>query len=398
MTSADWMPPPAKYMETVQMKTLIPPSRIAFVSRIVCSVGAAVVLTSSLACAARAETIKIALPGPMTGPVTQYGDMVRAGAMTAVEHVNAAGGTQFELVPMDEACEPKQAVAVANKIVSQGIKFVVGHVCSGATIAASDIYENEGIVMISPSATSPQLTEAKPRKFIFRTIGRDDQQAPTAANYIAQRLQPKKVAVLHDKQSYGQGLANSVKATLDAAKVPVVLFEGINAGDSDYSAVITKIKSLGVDVVYFGGYHPEMGLLLRQAREQGVKAVFVGAEGAGNKNLNAIAGPAAEGMLLTQPADFTGDPANAAIVKAFADKKRDPVGGFQMPAYAAVEVIAQAIAGAKSSDPAKVAAYMHSHPFKTPIGTIEFTPRGDLKTFKFNVYVWHNDGTSTLAK
>jgi branched-chain amino acid transport system substrate-binding protein len=376
-------------METIHMKLSLPLSRLALAA---CAVAV-------LAPAARAETIKIALPGPLTGPVTQYGDMVRAGAMTAVEQINAAGGgNKFELVPMDEACEPKQAVAVANKIVSENIKFVVGHVCSGATIAASDIYENEGIVMISPSATAPQLTEAKARKYIFRTIGRDDQQAPTAANYIAQKLKPKKVAILHDKQSYGQGLANSVKTTLDAAKVPVVLFEGINAGDSDYSAVITKLKSQGVDVVYFGGYHPEMGLLIRQAREQGVKAVFVGAEGAGNKNLNAIAGPAAEGMLLTQPADFASDPANAAIRKAFADKKRDPVGGFQMPAYAAVQVIAEAIAGAKSSDPAKVAAYIHSHPFKTPIGTIEFTPRGDLKVFKFNVYTWHNDGSSTLAK
>jgi branched-chain amino acid transport system substrate-binding protein len=357
-------------------------------------VGAAIFWCSG----AYAETIKIALPGPLTGPVTQYGDMARAGAMTAVEQLNAAGGAyQFELVPIDDACEPKQAVLAANKIVSQGIKFVVGHLCSGATIAGADIYENEGVVMISPAATAPQLTEAKPRKFIFRTIGRDDQQAPAAASYIATSLKPKKVAILHDKQSYGQGLANSVRATLEAAKVPVALFEGINAGESDYSAVITKLKSQGVDVVYYGGYFPELGLLLRQAREQGLKAVFVGPEGAGNKNLNAIAGPAAEGLLLTQPADFSADPANAAIKQAFLNKKRDPVGGFQMPAYAAIQVLAQAIAATKSDDPGKVAAYIHSHPFKTAIGMIEFTPKGDLKSFKFDIYTWHKDGSSTLA-
>ncbi|HWZ47319.1 MAG TPA: high-affinity branched-chain amino acid ABC transporter substrate-binding protein [Herbaspirillum sp.] len=364
------------------------------------SVCTAALLISAVLPAASAETIKIALPGPMTGPVTQYGDMVRAGAMTAIEQLNATagtGGNQFELVPMDEACEPKQAVSVANKIVSQGIKFVVGHLCSGATIAASDIYENEGIVMISPSATAPQLTEAKPRNYIFRTIGRDDQQAPTAAHYIAQKLKPKKVAILHDKQSYGQGLARSVKATLEADKVPVVLFEGINAGESDYSALITKLKAQSVDVIYYGGYFPEMGLLMRQAREQGLKAIFVGPEGAGNKNLNAIAGPAAEGMLLTQPSDFSADPANAAIKQAFLDKHRDPVGGFQLPTYAALQVIAAAITGAHSSDPTKVAAYIHSHAFKTAIGTIEFTPKGDLKFFKFDVYTWHKDGTSTLA-
>ena len=360
----------------------------------------AAIFWAALASAAQAETIRIALPGPMTGPVTQYGDMSRAGAMTAVEQINAAAGPNgntFVLMPIDEACEPKQAVSVANKIVSQGIKFVVGHLCSGATIAASDIYENEGIVMISPASTAPQLTEAKPRHYIFRTIGRDDQQAPAAAHYIAQKLKSQRVAVLHDKQSYGQGLAYSVKATLEADKVPVVLFEGINAGENDYSAVITKLKAQKVDTIYYGGYFPEMGLLMRQAREQGLKAIFVGPEGAGNKNLNAIAGDAAEGMLLTQPSDFSSMPANAAIKQAFLNKNRDPVGGFQLPTYAAVQVIAAAIAANHSSDPEKVAAYLHSHSFDTAIGAIEFTPKGDLKVFKFDIYTWHKDGTSTLA-
>ena len=222
---------------------LFPPLRKAALSAFFSSASLSIfsripaVIVVSLVCGAplaHAAAIKIGLPGPITGPVTQYGDMVRAGAMTAVEQINAGGGpNQFELVPVDDACEPKQAVLAANKLVSQGVKFVIGHLCSGATIAAADIYENEGVVMISPSATAPQLTEAKSRKFIFRTIGRDDQQAPAAANYIAQKLKPKKVAILHDKQSYGQGLANSVKATLDAAKVPVAIFEGINAGESE---------------------------------------------------------------------------------------------------------------------------------------------------------------------
>lgn len=298
---------------------------------------------------------------------------------------------------MDDACEPKQAVAVANKIVSQGIHYVIGHVCSGSTIPASDIYENEGIVMVTPSATAPQLTETKKRNFIFRTIGRDDQQGPAAAQYIINKVKPKKVAVLHDKQSYGQGIASSVKKDLEAAKIPVAVFEGINAGDSDYSAVITKLKSQGVDFVYFGGYHPEMGLLLRQAREQGVKATFMGPEGVGNKDVTAIAGPASEGMLVTLPADFSADPANAALVKAFADKKRDPNGPFQMPAYAAVKIIGDAITGAKSTDPTKVAAYMHKNAFNTPIGKVEYDAKGDLKSFKFVVYTWHKDATKTAA-
>lgn len=371
-------------------------------SRLTSTAMAAVIATAGLTAAslAHAETVKIAIAGPMSGSVAQYGDMVKAGALTAIEQINAAGGAggnKLEVVLMDDACEPKQAVAVANRIVSQNIRFVIGHVCSGSTIPASDIYENEGIVMVTPSATAPQLTENKKRKFIFRTIGRDDQQGPAAAQYIIGKVKPKKVAVLHDKQSYGQGIASSVKKDLEAAKIPVAVFEGINAGDSDYSAVITKLKSQGVDFVYFGGYHPEMGLLLRQAREQGVEATFMGPEGVGNKDVTAIAGPSSEGMLVTLPADFSADPANAALVKAFADKKRDANGPFQMPAYAAVKIIGDAIAGAKSTDPAKVAAYMHKNAFTTPIGKVEYDERGDLKSFKFVVYTWHKDATKTAA-
>ncbi|WP_454764520.1 branched-chain amino acid ABC transporter substrate-binding protein [Cupriavidus campinensis] len=371
-------------------------------SRLTSTAMAAVLATAGLTAvtSANAETVKIAIAGPMSGSVAQYGDMVKAGALTAIEQINAAGGAggnKLEVVLMDDACEPKQAVAVANKIVSQNIRYVIGHVCSGSTIPASDIYENEGIVMVTPSATAPQLTETKKRKFIFRTIGRDDQQGPAAAQYIIGKVKPKKVAVLHDKQSYGQGIAASVKKDLEAAKIPVAVFEGINAGDSDYSAVITKLKSQGVDFVYFGGYHPEMGLLMRQAREQGVKATFMGPEGVGNKDVTAIAGPSSEGMLVTLPADFSADPANAALVKAFADKKRDANGPFQMPAYAAVKIVADAMAGAKSTDPAKVAAYMHKNAFNTPIGKVEYDERGDLKSFKFVVYTWHKDATKTAA-
>jgi branched-chain amino acid transport system substrate-binding protein len=356
---------------------------------------------ATLGGAAQADTVKIAIAGPMIGSVAQYGDMVKAGVLTAIEQINAAngaGGNKLEAVFMDDACEPKQAVAVANKIVSDKIHYVIGHVCSGSTIPASEIYENEGIVMVTPSATSPALTEGKNRKFIFRTIGRDDQQGPAAAHYIINNVKPKKVAVLHDKQSYGQGIATTVKNELEKAKIPVALFEGINAGDSDYSAVITKLKSQGVDFVYFGGYHPEMGLLMRQAHEQGVKARFMGPEGVGNSAITSIAGDASEGMLVTLPADFAAEPANAKIVKAFADAKRDVNGPFQMGAYAGIQIIADAMAGAKSTDAAKVAAYMHKTTFQTPIGAVSYDAQGDLKSYKFVVFEWHKDSSKTVAK
>ncbi|AZY49246.1 branched-chain amino acid ABC transporter substrate-binding protein [Bordetella avium] len=358
-------------------------------------------LALGLAAGAQAENIKIGVVGPTTGPVTQYGDMVREGVNTAIEQINAAGGVngqKLEAVVIDDGCEPKQGPVAANRVVNAKIGFVVGHVCSGATIAATEIYNNEGVVMITPSATSPAVTDGKGYEFIFRTIGRDDQQGPAAAKFILEKIKPQRVAVLHDKQSYGQGIATAVKNDLEKGGVKVPVFEGINAGDSDYSAVITKLKSNGIDFVYFGGYHPEMGLLLRQAAEQGVKTRFMGPEGVGNPDINAIAGDAVEGMLLTLPADFTQNPANASIVKAFQDKKRNPSGAFQLTAYAATQAIADGIKGAGSTDPTKVAKYLHANAIETPIGKTAWNKQGDLTDFEFQVYTWHKDGSKSVFK
>lgn len=344
--------------------------------------------------------IKIATVVPATGPLTQYGDMVKEGVNTAVELVNAAGGIngkKVEVVTVDDACEPKQGPVAANRVINDKIHYVVGPVCSGAAIAAAPIYNNEGVVVVTPSATSPALTDGKNYHYIFRTIGRDDQQGPAAAKFIIQKVKPKKVAVLHDKQSYGQGIASAVRDDLKKAGVDVVLFEGINAGDSDYSAIITKLKSAGVDFVYYGGYHPEMGLLLRQAGEQGLKVKMMGPEGVGNPEINAIAGPAAEGMLLTLPADFASNPKNAAVVKAFKDKKRDPSGAFQLTAYAATQVILDSIK-AVGDDAKKVADYMHKTAFETPLGPVSWDNKGDLKSFEFQVFEWHKDGSKTVVK
>jgi branched-chain amino acid transport system substrate-binding protein len=344
-----------------------------------------------------ADTIKIGIPQPMTGPNTQYGDQIQAGALTAIETINAKGGVKgkkLEPILIDDGCEPKQAVPAANRVVNSGAKFAVAHACSGVTVAAVKVYEEEGIVGITPGATSPLVTDTIKPHFFFRTIGRDDQQGPYAANYIAKSLKPKKVAVLHDKQTYGSGVATQVKDSLAKEGVNVAMFEGINVGDSDYSAIITKLKSAGVDLVYFGGYHPELGLLLRQSREQGLKVQFMGPEGTANQDLVAIAGPAIDGLLVTLPADFTKLPGNESIVKAFKDAKRDPDGAFQMPAYAAVQILADSIT-AVGEDPAKVADYMHKTAFNTGIGKVEYDAKGDLKNFEFAVYKWDKDGKKT---
>lgn len=344
-----------------------------------------------------ADTIKIGIPQPMTGPNTQYGDQIQAGALTAIETINAKGGVKgkkLEPILIDDGCEPKQAVPAANRVVNSGAKFAVAHACSGVTVAAVNVYEQEGIVAITPGATSSLVTDTIKPHFFFRTIGRDDQQGPFAARYIANTIKPKKVAVLHDKQTYGSGVATQVKDTLERNKVNVALFEGINVGDSDYSAIITKLKSAGVDFVYFGGYHPELGLLLRQAREQGLNVQFMGPEGTANQDLVAIAGPAIDGLLVTLPSDFTKLPGNEGVVKAFQDAKRDPDGAFQMPAYAAVQLLAESI-NAVGEDPAKVADHLHKNTFNTAIGKVEYDAKGNLKDFEFAVFKWDKNGKKT---
>lgn len=366
-------------------------------SSIACALGLAG--AALMAPAHAADTIKIAMVIPATGPVTQYGDMIKEGVQTAVEQYNAAGGVagkQLEAVVVDDACEPKQGPVAANRVVNSKIGYVVGPTCSGAGIAAVPIYDNEGVVVVTPSATSPALTEGKNYHFIFRAIGRDDQQGPAAARFILQKSGATKVAVLHDKQSYGQGIAASVRDTLQKGGMNVALFEGINAGDSDYSAVITKLKSAGVDFVYYGGYHPEMGMLLRQAAEQGLKVRMMGPEGVGNSEINAIAGNAVEGMLVTLPADFSANPENAAIVQAFKDKKRDPSGAFQLTAYAATQAIVEGIRAVGDS-PKKVADHLHKATIKTVIGPVSWNKQGDLTAFDFQVFQWHKDGSKTAA-
>lgn len=369
------------------------------IGKIFLGIGASALLMGATTVAS-AETIRIAIAGPVTGPVTQYGDMVRAGAQLAIEQINAAGGVdgnKLEAVIYDDACDPKQAVAVANKVVNDGIKFVVGHVCSSSTTPATDIYEDEGVLMVTPSATAPEIT-ARGYKLIFRTIGLDNLQGPISGRFILDKYKDSTIAILHDKQQYGEGIATEVKKTLEAGGVKVALFEGLNAGDKDYSALIAKLKRANVNFVYFGGYHPEMGLLLRQSKQAGLNARFMGPEGVGNSEITAIAGDASEGMYTALPRAFEEDPKNKDLVEALKAKKQDPTGIFVMPSYSAVSVIAQAIDKADSTDPEKVAQALRSNSFETPTGTLTFDEKGDLKSFDFVIYEWHKDGTKTEAK
>ncbi|MGW8291380.1 high-affinity branched-chain amino acid ABC transporter substrate-binding protein LivK [Klebsiella pneumoniae] len=350
--------------------------------------------------AALAEDIKIAVVGAMSGPVAQYGDQEFTGAEQAVADINAKGGikgNKLQIVKYDDACDPKQAVAVANKVVNDGIKYVIGHLCSSSTQPASDIYEDEGILMITPAATAPELT-ARGYKLILRTTGLDSDQGPTAAKYILDKVKPQRIAVVHDKQQYGEGLARAVQDGLKKGGANVVFFDGITAGEKDFSTLVARLKKENIDFVYYGGYHPEMGQILRQARSVGLKTVFMGPEGVGNASLSNIAGAAAEGMLVTMPKRYDQDPANSAIVNALKAEKKDPSGPYVWITYAAVQSLAQAMDRTGSQQPLDLIKDLKAHGAKTVIGPLTWDEKGDLKGFEFGVFQWHADGSSSAAK
>lgn len=348
---------------------------------------------------ALAKDIRIAVVGALTGPVAQYGEQEFTGARQAVADINAKGGVNGDkliIKEYDDACDPKQAVAVANQVVNDHIHYVIGHLCSSSTQPASDIYEDEGVLMITPAATAPELTE-RGYKLILRTTGLDSDQAKTAVHYILQQAQAKNIAIIHDKQQYGEGLARAVQEGLKQGNANVVIFDGITAGNKDFSTLIARLKKDNVDFVYYGGYYPEMGQILRQARDAGLKTVFMGPEGVANVSLSNIAGAASEGMLTTKPKDYDHEPANQSIVNAIKATKNDPSGAFVWTTYAAVQTLASALENSGSDDPLALADYLKAKGASTVIGDIHWDQKGDLKDFEFGVFVWHPDSPATRA-
>lgn len=350
---------------------------------------------------AMAEDIKVAIVGAMSGPVAQWGDMEFNGARQAINDINARGGIKGNKlvgVEYDDACDPKQAVAVANKIVNDGIKYVIGHLCSSSTQPASDIYEDEGILMITPGATNPELT-SRGYQTIMRTAGLDSAQGPTAAKYIVETVKPQRVAIIHDKQQYGEGLARSVRDALKNAGVNAVFFDGITAGEKDFSALTSRLQKENIDFVYYGGYYPEMGQMLRQAHAAGLKIQFMGPEGVGNASLSNIAGDAAEGMLVTMPKRYDQDPANNAVVDALKAQKKDPSGPYVWITYAAIQSLATALERTDGAEPELLAKDLKQNGVaNTVIGPLNWDEKGDLKGFEFGVFQWHADGSSSVAK
>ncbi|POA18650.1 branched-chain amino acid ABC transporter substrate-binding protein [Pseudomonas sp. FW300-N1A1] len=340
--------------------------------------------------------VKIGVAGPMTGANAAFGEQYMKGAQAAADAVNAAGGVNGEkvvLVKGDDACEPKQAVTVAKDLTNQKVAGVVGHFCSSSTIPASEIYDEAGIITITPGSTNPKVTE-RGLSAMFRMCGRDDQQGIVAGDYIVDVLKGKKVVVLHDKDTYGQGLADATKAQLVKRGVEPVLYEGLTRGEKDFSAVVTKIRGAGADVVYFGGLHPEAGPLVRQIREQGLKDVkFMSDDGIVTDELVTTAGGAqyVDGVLMTFGADPRMLPESKAVVDAFRKAGTEPE-GYTLYAYASVQTLAAGFNGAKSNKGEDAAKWLKANPVKTVMGEKTWDGKGDLKISDYVVYQWDKDG------
>ncbi|MFA5951119.1 MAG: branched-chain amino acid ABC transporter substrate-binding protein [Hyphomicrobium sp.] len=336
------------------------------------------------------KKLKIAVAGPFTGKDAVFGAQLKNGAEQAVEDINAAGGIngqKLELVVGDDAGEPKQGRSVANNFVGEGVSFVVGHFNSGVTEPASDVYAENGILMITPGSTNPKITE-RGLWNVFRTCGRDDQQGKVAGEYIAKHFAGKKVAITHDKTTYGKGLADETKKVMNGLGITEVLYEGINAGERDFTALVSKIKAAGADIVYWGGVHTEGGSILRQMRAAGVTAVMMGGDGIATNEFAALGGPGTEGTLMTFGPDPQKRPEAQAVLKKFAERNFRPE-AYTLYSYASVEVIAAAAKSANSLDPQKIAEELKSgKTWKTVIGDLAFDKKGDVTRIDYVMYTW----------
>ncbi len=351
----------------------------------------AVALTSLLAFSGSAwADLLVGVGGPITGPNAAFGAQLQKGAEMAVKDINAAGGVNGEQISLsvgDDVSDPKQGISVANKFVADGVKFVVGHFNSGVSIPASEVYAENGILEITPAATNPVYTE-RGLWNTFRVCGRDDQQGEVAGAYIAANFKDAKVAVIHDKTPYGQGLADETKKALNAAGVTEALYEGVNVGDKDFSALIAKMKDAGVTLIYWGGLHTEAGLIIRQSADQGLKAPLFSGDGIVSNELASIAGDAVAGTLNTFGPDPRNNPAAKEVVERFRAAGFEPE-AYTLYAYAATQILAQAATAAGSNDPQEVAkAIKEKGPFKTVLGELSFNEKGDRTDADYVVYEW----------
>lgn len=336
------------------------------------------------------EPLKFGVAGAHSGDLASYGiPSVRAAEMVVADY-NANGGVlgrQVELVVLDDQCKPELATNVATKMVSEDVPMVLGHICSGATKAALAIYNDNKIIVVSPSATNPPLTKSGDYPNFFRTIAPDDSQARLQVDFAIDELGKKKIAVLHDKGDYGKGLAEFARQFIDEeSDAEVVLFEGVTPGAVDYSAVVQKVNRSGADAVIFGGYHPEASKIVSQMRKRDMDTVFISDDGVKDDTFIKVAGEFAEGVYATGPRDTSTNPLTIEATEEHKEKHGEEPGAFFLNAYAAALAMLNAVEAAGSTDYDAVVAALRDENVDTPLGTISFDQRGDAEGVGFSMY------------
>jgi len=342
---------------------------------------------------ADAQDIPIAVVGPVTGSNAALGEQMTRGAKMAVADINARGGIlgkKLDLIVADDACDPKQAVAAANEVVGKKVVFVAGHYCSSSSIPASAVYNEAGILQMTPASTNPALTDDAAKKGwdnVFRSCGRDDVQGGVAGKYLADHFKGKNVAIVHDKTAYGKGVADETKKAMNAAGLKEAMYEAITQGDKDFSALISKMKQSNIDAIYYGGYQTEAGLIVRQARDQGLKAQFIGADALMTEEFWKITGPAGEGTLMTFPPDPRNVPSAKAVVDKFMAEGYNPE-GYTLYTYAAIQAFGAAADKAKSLKVDDLSKALKSMTLETVVGPLSWDKKGDVTEPKYVFYVW----------
>lgn len=334
--------------------------------------------------------IKIGVAGAHTGDLASYGLPTVKAAELVVEKVNAEGGIlgrQIELVIEDDQCKEEQAANTATRVIGEDVVGVIGHICSGATEVALPIYLESELVVISPSATNPPLTQSGDYPNFFRTIARDDSQALLQVRYAVDELGLKKFAVIHDKGAYGQGLAQFANEFLEAESgVEVVLFEGITTGAVDYSAIVNKIEAEGADAVIYGGYHPEASKLITQIKDAKLDVTFISDDGVKDATFIQVAKEYAEGVYATGPIDTSGSTMAQDAIAAHQEKYGEEPGPFFLNAYAATQALLHAIEEAESTEYQDIKDALTGTYVETTLGEISFDGQGDAIGVGFSMF------------
>ena len=347
-------------------------------------------LVLAAGCSQEGDPIKIGVAGAHSGDLASYGIPTVRAAELVVKDVNAAGGLlgrEVRLFVEDDVCKPEVAVNTAQKLVSRGVSAVIGHICSGATKAALGTYKDAGIIVISPSATNPPLTQSGDYPNFYRTIASDDAQAGLEVDFALDTLKLNKIAVIHDKGDYGKGLAEYARAFLESdSRAEVVLYEGITPNAMDYTAVVQKIERSGAEAVMFGGYHPEASRLVMQMRKKKMDTVFISDDGVKDDTFIKVAGEYAEGVYATGPKDVSENPLAVLAAEAHREAYGSGHGAFFINAYAATQALLNAIGKAGSTDYEAVSKSLKSEYAATPLGDISFDERGDAIGVGFSMY------------